>query len=70
MRRYTIESYRREETDKAKKVLDSLCIEYNVASGIMIYQMVNFECDKKTWKQIKKELNLNVTSVYAKLKVE
>lgn len=71
MKTYFIHTFRREESEKVMKVLSRYEVE-NVSrkSAIMAYETINFNCSKVVWKEIKKELNLEVTSMFAKIKIE
>lgn len=69
MKTYFIDTYRKEETEKVVNCLLSYDIKYKINSSIMHYETVRFECDKATWKSIKKDLGLEVKSVFADLRV-
>lgn len=70
MRRYSITTYRPEEDDKILKVLATYGIKPEITNAITAYHYVSFECEKKVWKEIKKELRLEIKTVYCKLKVD
>lgn len=71
MKTYFIHTYRREESEKVMKVLSRYEVEkVSRKSAIMAYETINFNCNKAVWKEIKKELNLEVTSMFAKIKIE
>lgn len=68
MKTYFIETNREEETFKVVDCLNNYGIEHRVYKGIMHYETVRFECDKATWKSIKKDLRLKVNAVFADLR--
>lgn len=71
MRKYFINTYRNEESEKVMTVLKNHnVIDVTRKSGIMFHETISFECEKEEWKKIKKELNLEVTSVFSKIKFE
>lgn len=71
MKTYFIHTYRREESEKVIKVLSRYDVtDVSRKSAIMTYESINFKCSKEEWKKIKKELNLEITSVFSKIKVE
>lgn len=65
MRTYFIKYYRTEEKDHIIKVLS----EYGIENREGMFDTVVFECEKSVWKQIKKKLNLQITTVHASIKV-
>lgn len=65
MRTYFIKYYRTEEKDYIIKVLS----EYGIENREGLFDTVTFECKKSVWKQIKKKLSLQITSVHASIKV-
>lgn len=71
MKRYFINTYRIKESEKVMKALSRYEVaEVSRKSAIMSFETINFKCSKEVWKKIKKELNLEVTSVFSKIKVE
>lgn len=70
MKSYFIRTYRKEESEKVVAVLANYEVT-NVKrdSAIMCYESISFNCEKGEWKKIKKELNLEVVSVFSKMKV-
>lgn len=70
-RTYFIDTYRKEESEKVLKTLAKYEVyDIRKKSGIVCFESINFDCKKKVWKQIKKELNLEIKSVFSKIKVE
>lgn len=68
---YFINTYRKEESEKVLNTLTKYEVyDVHKKSGIMCFETINFDCNKKVWKQIKKELNLIVKSVFSEIKVE
>lgn len=65
MKTYFIKYYRTEEKDYIVKVLSG----YGIGHSEGLFDTVIFECEKSVWKQIKKKLNLKITSVYASIKM-
>lgn len=65
MRNYFIKYYRTEEKDYIIKVLS----EYGIEHSEGLFDTVTFDCEKSVWKQIKKKLNLKITSVHASIKM-
>ena len=71
MRDYVIRTYRREESEKVLNVLRRHNVEnIKVESAIMAYESIRFSCKKDVWKTIRKELNLEITTVFSKIKIE
>ena len=71
MRTYFIKTYRIEESEKVIKTLSKYVVEdVRRERSVMCYESIRFECKKSEWKKIKKELNLKVTIVFAKMKIE
>lgn len=62
---YDIESKTNEETTKIINVLHNMGIEYSIEHSICFDAFVRIVVDKKTWKKIKKELNLKTKTIFA-----
>ena len=68
---YFIKTYRKEESEKVIGVLSKHSVtdvkrEYSITE----YEHIRFNCKKSEWKAIKKELNLEITSVFSKIRVD
>ena len=71
MRTYFIRTYREEESKKVMTVLSKHVVtDVKREPGIMCKESIRFDCSKFEWKQIKKELNLEITSVFSKIRVD
>ena len=68
-RTYTIYNRKADEGDRLMKALADHGI-YNAVrkNAIMFHEMIEFKCEKSVWKQIKSELNLTVSDVFAEFK--
>ena len=68
---YTICSKTEEESELAMKTLMShnVC-DIRKENSIMFNAFIRFCCEKKVWKKIKKELNLEVDEVFVRFKKE
>lgn len=70
MKKYSIKVFSFEEKELLEKVInDEFGIGTKSTSSITGWY-VDFSTDNKTWKSIKKRLHLEVTTVYAKRKIE
>lgn len=49
---------------RVKKYLEKAGIEYSTSKGVFETNYIRFKADKATWKQIKKDLDLAVDSMY------
>lgn len=49
---------------RVEKYLRKAGIEYSKTKGVFETNYIRFKADRPTWKQIKKDLNLAVDSVY------
>ena len=68
---YCIMTKTKEESELAVKALTSHGVyDFKRDAGIMFNAFINFKCEKKVWKAIKKELNLEVNEVYVRFKKE
>lgn len=69
MRQYFIKTKDESELEKVMEVLGKFKLEevknLKVEKAIVGYKNVEFKCDKIIWKQVKKELNLEISSVFA-----
>ena len=65
---HNIESKTNEETTKIINVLHNMGIEYSIEHSICFDAFVRIVVDKKTWKKIKKELNLKTNMVFARIR--
>lgn len=71
MKRYSIKVFSCEERDLLEKVInDEFGIETKTSSSLTGGWYIDFKTDNKTWKSIKKCFKLEVTTVYAKRKIE
>lgn len=71
MRTYFIRTYRKEESEKVLDVLSKHVVtDVKRERSIGAYESINFECEKTEWKGIKKELNLEITSIFSKIRVD
>lgn len=71
MKTYFIFTYRDEESELVmNKLKEFKVINLKRKSAIMYYETISFECKKREWKKIKSKLNLETTSVFAKIRVE
>lgn len=71
MRTYFIRTYRREESEKVLDVLSKHVVtDIKRERASYAYESINFECEKTEWKSIKKELNLEITSIFSKIRVD
>ena len=71
MKKYSIKVFSFEEKELLEKVInDEFGIKTKTSSSVLTGWYIDFKTDNKTFKSIKKRLNLEVTSVYAKRKVE
>lgn len=71
MRTYFIRTYREEESKKVMTVLSKHVVtDVKRESGIVCKESIRFDCIKSEWKKIKKELNLEITSVFSKIRVD
>lgn len=71
MKTYFINTYRNEESEKVMATLAKYVVkDVYRKSAIMHHETIRFECEKEEWKKIKKELNLEVTHVFSKIKFE
>lgn len=64
MKNYKIESKTKYETTKIVNVLKNMDVEYSIESAICFDSFVDIVVDKKTWKKIKKKLNLKTKTVF------
>ena len=70
MRTYHIRTYRIEESELVMNALKNFNVtDIKKDSGITCYESINFKCEKSEWKKIKKALNLEITSVFSKIRV-
>ena len=59
------------ESELAVKALTSHGVyDFKREDGIVLNAFIKFKCEKKVWKAIKKELNLEVNEVYVRFKKE
>lgn len=65
MRIYKIEARTNDQTVKIINALDDMDVEYTIEPSISFETFIKLTVDKKTWKKIKKELNLEIKRVYA-----
>lgn len=71
MKTYFIKTYREEESKKVRDVLSKHVVtNIENKTAIMCRETINFTCEKSEWKKIKKELNLEIVSVFAKIRVD
>lgn len=71
MKRYSIKVFSCEERDLLEKVINGeFGIKTKTTSSVLTGWYIDFETDNKTFKSIKKRLNLEVTTVFAKRKIE
>ena len=71
MRTYFIRTYRREESEKVLDVLSKHVVtDIKRERAICAHESISFECEKTEWKSIKKELNLEITSIFSKIRVD
>ena len=71
MRTYFIKTYRREESEKVMGVLSKHVVtDIKRERAICAHESISFECEKTEWKSIKKELNLEITSIFSKIRVD
>lgn len=71
MRTYFIRTYRREESEKVLDVLSKHVVtDIKKERAICAHENISFECEKTEWKSIKKELNLEITSIFSKIRVD
>ena len=71
MKTYHVMTYRQEESEKVMNVLNKHeVVDIKREKGIVCYESIGFHCAKQVWKNIKNELNLTVTSVFSKIKIE
>lgn len=72
MRQYFIKTKDESELEKVMEAFGKFKLEevknLKVEKSIVGYKNVGFECDKCVWKSIKKELNLEISSVFAGFK--
>ena len=70
-KKYCIMTKTKEESELAVKALTSHKVyEFKREDGIVLNAFIKFKCEKKVWKAIKKELNLEVDEVYVRFKKE
>ena len=71
MKKYCITTKTKEESELAMKALTSHGV-YDIkrGDGIVFNAFIKFKCEKKVWKAIKKELNLEVDEVFVRFKKE
>lgn len=71
MRTYFVRTYRIEESELVMNKLKKFdaVIDIKRDPAIMCYESISFKCSKETWKTIKKELNLEIVSVFSKIRV-
>ena len=70
-KKYCIMTKTKEESELAVKALTSHGVyDFKREDGIMFNAFIKFKCEKKVWKAIKKELNLEVNEVYVRFKKE
>lgn len=70
MKKYAL-SVNQEKKDEVIETLNTRYAVRNVHDSKKALNddyFIHFECNKKTWKKIKKNLNLKVTSVYCEIK--
>lgn len=67
---YFIQTYRKEESEYVLKVLEELGVQGKASKSIMHHETITFRCEKEKWKEVKRKLNLRVTSIFSELKVE
>lgn len=65
MRIYKIESETNDQTAKIINALNDMGIGYTIKPSVCFDAFIKITVDKKTWKKIKKELNLEIKRVYA-----
>lgn len=71
MKTYFIKTYREEESKKVMGVLSKhLVTDAKREHSITGYEHIRFNCEKSEWKAIKKELNLEITSVFSNIRVD
>ena len=72
MKFYSIEAGNEDELKKIMSVVNKFkheeVVDLKTEPGIMVYRRVSFTAEKCIWKQIKKDLNLRVRSVFAEFK--
>ena len=68
---YTICTKTEEESGLVMKTLvaHNVC-DIRIKNAIMFNAFIKFKCEKKVWKAIKKELNLEVDEVFVRFKKE
>ena len=68
---YCIMARTKEESELVIKSLMSYGIyDPKRENGLVINEFIRFKCKKKSWKKIKKELNLEVDEVFVSFKKE
>lgn len=71
MKTYFIQTDSKDESDAVLMGLRSYDVkDVDVKTSVLHYEAISFACKKKVWKQIKKKLGLEVTSVFSQIKVE
>lgn len=71
MKTYFIKIYHEEESKKVRDVLSKHVVtNIENRTAVICLEIISFTCEKSEWKKIKKELNLEIVSVFAKIRVD
>lgn len=69
MKEYVVKAQGRSTDElRVRKYLDEAGVKYTVSDGVFGGLFVRFEADKALWKRVKKDLNLEVESMYCTFK--
>jgi hypothetical protein len=67
---YNIKARNLHEEVMVRHILNTLNVSNKQEKSVLGYERFSFECKKSTWKKIKEELNLEITSVYSQIREE